>query len=174
MGDDTAHKTVHTCVSPLEVRRRNALEPDRRSPICETPQQAQTNAAVRISFEGIVFLYSNRHDNGQDTDPHALDLIICRGTCREHLSMLWREAVFSDMASVGTGSCCHRTNSAQYHGKPSNDAPAYVFSSIAVPVGGASRTKQKCLSPMLTPPAGMSLWASPVSHCWSSTPSMAA
>jgi len=248
-------------IDPLEIRRRNALEPGYRSPaglvvtscalkeciddtqkymnwpeckkdlkpgegigfsttafvggtaspIFETPQQVQTNATVRVNFEGIVSLYSNLHDNGQgadtvavmivaeelgldmnevkliqpstynagfdsgaygsritflggnavrraavevkkklleviaakwDADPHTLDLVdhnvICRDMGREHLSMPWREAVFSYMASIGgdeligVGSYYHRTNSAQYHGKPSNYAPTYVFSSTAV------------------------------------------
>lgn len=181
------------------------------SPILETPQQIQTNATVRVNFEGGVSLYSNLHDNGQgadtvavmivaeelgldmnevklvqpstynagydsgaygsrvtflggnavrraavevkkklleviaakwDADPHTLDLIdhhvICRDMGREDLSMPWREAVFSYMASIGgdeligIGSYYHRTNSAQYHGKPSNYSPTYVFSSTAV------------------------------------------
>lgn len=180
------------------------------SPILESPQQIQTNATVRVNFEGIVSLYSNCHDQGQgadtvmtmivaeelgldmnevklvqpstfnsgydsgaygsrvtflggnavrraavevkkklleviaakwDADPHTLDLIdhkvICRDMGREDLEMPWRDAVFSYMAAkggdelVGLGSYYHRTNSAQYHGKPSNYAPSYVFSTSA-------------------------------------------
>ena len=74
-------------------------------------------------------------------DPATLDLIdhkvVCRDMGKEDLEMPWREAVFTYMAAkggdelIGVGSYYHRTNSAQYHGKPSNYAPSYVFSTSA-------------------------------------------
>lgn len=74
-------------------------------------------------------------------EAHLLDLIdhkvICRDMGKENLEMDWKDAVFQYMAAhggdelVGVGSYYHRTNSAQYKGKPSNYAPSYVFSTGA-------------------------------------------
>ena len=180
------------------------------SPILNTPNQIQTNATVRVDFNGIPTVYANCHDNGQgaDTvsvmivaeelglnmndvklaptstftagfdsgaygsrvtflggnavrraaadvkrqifdavgakwncDPHTLDCIdhkvVCKDMGREDLEMPWKEAVICAMYMkggdevVGVGSYYHRTNSAQYHGKPSNYSPSYVFSTGA-------------------------------------------
>jgi CO/xanthine dehydrogenase Mo-binding subunit len=180
------------------------------SPILNTPNQVQTNATIRVNFNGGVSLYSNCHENGQGADtvmvaivaeelglnmnevkliqpstfnsgydsgaygsrvtflggnavrnaavdvkrqllesvaqvwgvePHLLDLIdhkvVCRDMGKTDLSMPWKQAVFNYMSAhggdeiVGIGSYYHRTNSAQYQGKPSNYAPSYVFSTGA-------------------------------------------
>ena len=180
------------------------------SPILNTPNQIQTNATVRVDWNGIPTVYANCHDNGQgadtvmtmivaeelgldmkdvkhaDTstfnagydsgaygsrvtflggnavrraavdvkrqiceavaakwncDPHLIDCIdhkvVCRDMGREDLEMPWKDAVTCAMYQkggdevVGVGSYYHRTNSAQYHGKPSNYAPSYVFSTGA-------------------------------------------
>lgn len=180
------------------------------SPILNTPNQVQTNATVRINFNGIPSVYSNCHDNGQGAetvsvmivaeelgldmnevkliqpstfnsgydsgaygsrvtflggnavrraavdakkklcevigakwgvDPHTVDLVdhkvICRDMGKEDLEMSWKDAVYAYMLAsggdelVGVGSYYHRTNNAQYHGKPSNYSPSYVFSTGA-------------------------------------------
>jgi len=38
------------------------------SPILNTPNQIQTNATIRVNYNGMVTLYSNCHDNGQGAD----------------------------------------------------------------------------------------------------------
>ncbi|MCD8086688.1 MAG: molybdopterin-dependent oxidoreductase [Clostridiales bacterium] len=38
------------------------------SPVLDSPNQAQTNATVRVDLHGVVSLYSNCHDNGQGAD----------------------------------------------------------------------------------------------------------
>ncbi|MBQ9611919.1 MAG: molybdopterin-dependent oxidoreductase [Lachnospiraceae bacterium] len=74
-------------------------------------------------------------------EPHLLDIIdhniICRDMGKTDLKMSWAEAVYATMLThggdevVGVGSYYHRTNNAQYQGKPSNYAPSYVFSTGA-------------------------------------------
>jgi len=74
-------------------------------------------------------------------EPHLLELIdhkvICRDMGKEDLEISWKDAVYHYMTChggdelIGVGSYYHRTNTAQYQGKPSNYAPSYVFSTSA-------------------------------------------